>query len=70
VATTAKPAKDKELAYHTTAPIQNPKIMTEVYNKLIDEVTLGYSFSRHLKLTLKQSPQNEFQMNPYQFMLS
>jgi hypothetical protein len=28
----AKPAKDKELAYHTTTPIQNHKIVMEVYN--------------------------------------
>jgi hypothetical protein len=33
LATTPKPAKDKELTYQTIAPIQNPKITMEIYNK-------------------------------------
>jgi hypothetical protein len=32
-ATPAKPAKDKEPAYHYVAPIQNPRTIIEVYNK-------------------------------------
>jgi hypothetical protein len=28
-----KPAKNKEPTYQTIAPIQNPKIATEIYNK-------------------------------------
>jgi hypothetical protein len=28
-----KPVKDKESTYQTVAPIQNPKIATEIYNK-------------------------------------
>jgi hypothetical protein len=29
----AKPAKDKELAYHYVAPIQNPRTVVDIYNK-------------------------------------
>jgi hypothetical protein len=29
----AKPAKDKEPAYHYVAPIQNPHMVVDVYNK-------------------------------------
>jgi hypothetical protein len=29
----AKPAKDKEPAYHYVAPIQNPRTVVDVYNK-------------------------------------
>jgi hypothetical protein len=32
-ATPAKPAKEKELAYHYVAPIQNPRTVIDVYNK-------------------------------------
>jgi hypothetical protein len=31
----AKPAKDKEPAYHYVAPIQNPRTVVDVYNKLM-----------------------------------
>jgi hypothetical protein len=31
----AKPAKEKELAYHYVAPIQNPHTIVNVYNKLM-----------------------------------
>jgi hypothetical protein len=70
-ATPAKPAKDKELAYHTTTPIQNPKIMTEVYNKLMNLllVTLSTFLQMFRINSMKQSPQNKYQMNPYQPIL-
>jgi hypothetical protein len=32
-AAAAKPAKDKEPAYHYVAPIQNPHTVVDVYNK-------------------------------------
>jgi hypothetical protein len=31
----AKPVMEKELTYQTVAPIQNPKIVTEIYNKFL-----------------------------------
>jgi hypothetical protein len=34
-ATPAKPAKDKEPAYHYVAPIQNPHTVVDVYNKMM-----------------------------------
>jgi hypothetical protein len=39
----AKPAKDKEPAYHYVAPILNPHTVVEVYNKLMQAALITLS---------------------------
>jgi hypothetical protein len=48
----AKPAKEKEPAYHHVAPIQNPRTVVDVYNKSIQ--------SPHITL----SPEELFTISP------
>jgi hypothetical protein len=38
-----KPAKDKEPAYHYVAPIQNPRTVVDVYNKLMQALLITLS---------------------------
>jgi hypothetical protein len=51
-ATPAKPAKEKEPAYHYVAPIQNPRTVIDVYNKSMQ--------SPHITL----SPEELFAISP------
>jgi hypothetical protein len=51
-ATPTKPAKDKEPAYHYVAPIQNPRTVVDIYNKLMQ--------SPHITL----SPEELFAISP------
>jgi hypothetical protein len=51
-AAATKPAKDKEPAYHYVAPIQNPRTVSDVYNKSMQ--------SPHIT----QSPEELFAISP------